>query len=62
MLALALSVGMTSCRPKASGPAVDSDAAQKAYVAPGQYDEFYDFVSGGFNGQVSVYGLSLIHI
>ena len=57
MLALALSVGMTSCRPKASGPAVDSDAAQKAYVAPGQYDEFYDFVSGGFNGQVSVYGI-----
>lgn len=45
------------CRPDKSGPAVDADAAQKAYVAPGQYDEFYNFVSGGFNGQVSVYGV-----
>ena len=54
-----LTVGFAfqSCRPKASGPAVDADAAQKAYVAPGEYDEFYDFVSGGFNGQVTVYGI-----
>ena len=33
------------------------DAAQKVYVPPGQYDEFYAFMSGGFSGQVSVYGL-----
>jgi nitrous-oxide reductase len=33
------------------------DASSKVYVAPGQYDEFYAFMSGGFNGQVSVYGL-----
>jgi nitrous-oxide reductase len=33
------------------------DAPSKVYVAPGQYDEFYAFMSGGFNGQVSVYGL-----
>ena len=31
--------------------------AQKVYVAPGEYDEFYGFMSGGFSGQVSVYGL-----
>ena len=30
---------------------------EKAYVAPGKYDEFYNFVSGGFSGQLSVYGL-----
>lgn len=36
---------------------VSGDAAQKVYVAPGQYDEFYAFLSGGFSGQVSVYGL-----
>jgi nitrous-oxide reductase len=36
---------------------VEGDAAQKVYVAPGKHDEFYNFVSGGFNGQVSVYGL-----
>jgi nitrous-oxide reductase len=33
------------------------DAATTVYVAPGQYDEYYAFLSGGFNGQVSVYGL-----
>ncbi len=40
-------------------PAVASagDAAQRVYVPPGKYDEFYAFMSGGFNGQVGVYGL-----
>jgi nitrous-oxide reductase len=33
------------------------DAASRVYVPPGQYDEFYMFASGGFSGQVSVYGL-----
>jgi nitrous-oxide reductase len=33
------------------------DAASRVYVAPGSYDEFYSFMSGGFSGQVSVYGL-----
>ena len=47
----------TSCKPKNTSDAVDGDAAKKAYVAPGKYDEFYNFVSGGFSGQVSVYGL-----
>ena len=37
--------------------AVASDAAQRTYVAPGSYDEFYAFMSGGFNGQIGVYGL-----
>lgn len=34
-----------------------SDAANKVYVAPGSYDQFYAFMSGGFSGQVGVYGL-----
>lgn len=48
---------LVSCKPKNTGDAVSGDAAQKAYVAPGKYDEFYNFVSGGFSGQMSVYGL-----
>ncbi|HEY8271422.1 MAG TPA: hypothetical protein VIG33_11085, partial [Pseudobdellovibrionaceae bacterium] len=40
-----------------SKAAIASNAAEKVYVAPGKYDEFYSFVSGGFSGQVSVYGL-----
>ncbi len=48
---------LTSCKPKGTETAVSGDAAEKVYVAPGKYDEFYNFVSGGFNGQVNVYGL-----
>ena len=48
---------ITSCKPKSTGDAVSGDAAQRVYVAPGQYDEFYNFVSGGFSGQMSIYGL-----
>jgi len=35
----------------------DSSAAEKVYVAPGEYDEFYGFMSGGYSGQLSVYGI-----
>jgi nitrous-oxide reductase len=56
-LGISLLLGYTACKPKNAGNAVSSDAAEKAYVAPGKYDEFYNFVSGGFNGQMSVYGL-----
>ena len=33
------------------------DAAKRVYVKPGSYDEFYAFLSGGFSGQMAVYGL-----
>ena len=33
------------------------DEAEQVYVAPGTYDDFYLFTSGGFSGQIGVYGL-----
>ena len=57
MLACSLLIGFNSCKPKNAGSAVSGDAAAKTYVAPGQYDQFYNFVSGGFSGQLSTYGL-----
>ena len=45
-----------SCRTTTPSLAT-GDAAGRVYVAPGAHDEFYAFLSGGFNGQVSVYGL-----
>lgn len=39
------------------GGAIATNAAEKVYVAPGEYDEYYGFFSGGFSGQLSVYGL-----
>ena len=46
-----------SCKPKGAEAAVSGDAAAKAYIAPGKYDEFYNIVSGGFNGQIGIYGI-----
>lgn len=47
----------TGCKPKQAKDVLEGDAARKVYVAPGKYDQFYMFTSGGFSGQVSVYGL-----
>lgn len=52
-----LAIAITSCKPKNAGTAVQGDSGNKSFVAPGQYDEFYNFVSGGFSGQMSVYGI-----
>jgi len=47
-----------ACRSTGPKPGlVTGDVASKVYVAPGQHDEYYAFLSGGFNGQVGVYGL-----
>nr|WP_310571438.1 Sec-dependent nitrous-oxide reductase [Gemmatimonas sp.] len=48
-----------ACAPanRPAGAVGSADAANKVYVAPGQHDEFYAFMSGGFNGQIGVYGL-----
>jgi nitrous-oxide reductase len=44
------------CKPKTAQSAATGDAS-KSFVAPGKYDEFYNIVSGGFNGQIGVYGI-----
>lgn len=59
---LTVAVMLVSCNPaptssKSSKGALAGNAAERAYVAPGEYDEFYAFISGGFSGQLSVYGL-----
>ncbi|MFN8343487.1 MAG: Sec-dependent nitrous-oxide reductase [Spirosomataceae bacterium] len=61
LVASALLAGSYGCKPdhseKSGGSELAGDAAQKVYVAPGKHDEFYNIVSGGFNGQLSVVGL-----
>jgi len=54
---IVLFAGLYACKPSNTSNAVSGDAASKAYVAPGKYDQYYNFVSGGFSGQMSVYGL-----
>ena len=59
--ALALAGLGYACAPSAksssSGGLLAGNAASRVYVAPGSYDEFYSFMSGGFSGQVTVYAL-----
>ena len=57
LLALSAAVLATSCKPKGIIQKVESGTAEKVYVPPGKKDEMYNFVSGGFSGQVAVYGL-----
>lgn len=55
---LSAGILIVSCQSRQNKTTVlDTDVASKVYVAPGKYDEFYLFTSGGFNGQVGVYGL-----
>ncbi|MBM2814170.1 MAG: nitrous oxide reductase [Ignavibacteria bacterium] len=48
---------MSRCTGTKKNGRVSSDAPSRVYVAPGQYDEFYAFLSGGFSGQIGVYGI-----
>jgi nitrous-oxide reductase len=54
LIATFILLGTSGCKPKNAGDATGSDAAARVYVPPGKYDELYNFVSGGFSGQVSV--------
>ncbi len=56
--AVGLAMLITSCgQGEKKGGALGSNIAERVYVPPGEHDEFYAFISGGFSGQLSVYGL-----
>ncbi len=63
LVSLVMLAAMVSCNPGGDKKAnkgqggLATKAAEKVYVAPGEHDEFYAFISGGFSGQLSVYGL-----
>ncbi|HER39853.1 MAG TPA: nitrous oxide reductase, partial [Salinimicrobium catena] len=40
-----------------AGGAMAANAAERVYVAPGEHDEFYALISGGYSGNLTVYGL-----
>lgn len=50
-------LSLVSCGGNNQQKTINTGAAEKAYVAPGELDEFYGFVSGGFSGQLAVYGI-----
>lgn len=56
---IALATVSAGCKQQGekSNGALSSNAAERVYVEPGKYDEFYAFLSGGFSGQLAVYGI-----
>jgi len=52
-------IGFFSCSTSTGGGdnVLAGNAAAQVYVAPGKHDEYYAFLSGGYNGQVMAYGL-----
>ena len=46
-----------SCNQGGQGGALVSSVADRVYVPPGEHDEYYAFISGGFSGQLAIHGL-----
>ena len=55
VLLFAISCGQSNS--DSTNGALGGNLAERTYVAPGEHDDFYAFVSGGFSGQLAVYGL-----
>jgi nitrous-oxide reductase len=53
----AAGIGYACSGSRSASLAGSGDNAARVYVAPGEHDELYAFLSGGFGGQVGVYGL-----
>ena len=56
-VAACLLPALGGCGGEGGQSSATGDAAQRVYVAPGEYDEYFAFLSGGHSGQVYVYGL-----
>jgi nitrous-oxide reductase len=57
VMVAALAFGCGGPKKQNATQGVSADAAEAVYVKPGAHDEFYAFMSGGFSGQLTVYGL-----
>jgi len=57
IIVFAFAFSLIGCQQKDAAKVVEGNAAEQAYVAPGEYDEFYAFMSGGYSGQITAYGL-----
>jgi nitrous-oxide reductase len=54
---LLFGVFLAGCTQESATSVVEGNAAEQVYVPPGEYDEFYAFMSGGYSGQITAYGL-----
>lgn len=57
-LVVAGGLALGACQNTGSaGSATARDAASRVYVPPGEHDELYAILSGGYSGQLTVYGI-----
>lgn len=54
---LGLSILFVGCKGGSDSGVLSGSTAEKVFVAPGELDEYYAFISGGFSGQLAVHGL-----
>ncbi len=57
LMLILLAGSLVACQQRNVQQVIEGDAAQQTYVPPGEYDEYYAFMSGGFSGQITAYGL-----
>lgn len=59
LLLLSMSLTFVACNQSNGNKngAIAKSTAEEVFVAPGKYDSYYAFISGGFSGQLMVYGL-----
>lgn len=55
-IVFAIGCGKSEKNGKSNG-ALNKSHAEQVYVAPGEHDEYYAFISGGYSGNLLVYGL-----
>ena len=56
-IAIVLAFVAGACSRSGNEGALGGSAAEKVYIAPGEQDDFYAFLSGGYSGNLTVYGL-----
>ncbi len=52
-----IALNFNGCPASSKTAMTDGDAASRVFVPPGKHDEMYLFTSGGFSGQIGVYGV-----
>jgi len=57
MMSVAVTIFIFSGCSSQKGQIGNQSAADQVYVPPGKHDTFYSFMSGGWSGDVSVYGI-----
>lgn len=57
LFAVLFAIAGSACMQSNNNGALGGSAAEKVYVAPGEQDEYYAFLSGGYSGNLTVYGL-----